>query len=215
MSAEHRGPLSQEAVATAYDRLAQVIEPRSDLDYRSDYELLVAVVLSAQATDQSVNRATATLFREANTPQAMVDLGPDGVLPHIRHVGLAPTKAKNVVALSRLLLERHDGAVPSTRAELEALPGVGRKTANVVLNIAFGEPTIAVDTHVHRLANRLGIAATTKVADTEAVLRARTPERHARHAHHYLILHGRYTCTARKPKCGSCVLADLCPSRAA
>lgn len=208
------GPTGARAVAAIYDALAAVIDPRSDLVYASPYELLVAVVLSAQATDRSVNAATARLFPIANTPATMVALGEDGLAPYIRTIGLWRAKAANVVALSRLLIERHGGAVPGTRAELEALPGVGRKTASVVLNIAFGEPTIAVDTHVHRVANRLGIAATATPERTEAVLLARTPARHRQHAHHYLILHGRYTCTARAPRCAACPVARWCPSRA-
>ncbi|MCK6488425.1 MAG: endonuclease III [Planctomycetes bacterium] len=201
-------------VARIYDALAAVIEPKSDLAYASHFELLVAVVLSAQATDKSVNAATAKLFPVANTPAALVALGEAGLAPYIRTIGLWRAKAANVVKLSRLLIERHGGAVPATRAELEALPGVGRKTASVVLNIAFGQPTIAVDTHVQRVANRLGIAATATPEATEQVLVARTPARHLLHAHHYLILHGRYTCTARAPRCPACPVARWCPARA-
>ena len=205
------GAMADADVEAVFDRLAEVIDPKSDLHYGSPFELLVAVVLSAQATDASVNKATATLFPVANTPQALLALGEDGLIPHIRSIGLYRTKAANVIRLCALLIERHGGQVPGTRAELEALPGVGRKTANVVLNIAFGQPTIAVDTHVHRVSNRLGISATDTVEATEAVLEARTPERHRLHAHHYLILHGRYTCTARAPRCGECPLATWCP----
>ncbi len=210
----HSGPTSDAAVAAIYDVLAAVIVPKSDLVYGSTFELLVAVVLSAQATDRSVNVATAKLYPVANTPQAILALGEGGLIPYIRTIGLYQTKARNVIALCRLLIERHAGQVPSTREALEALPGVGRKTANVVLNIAFGEPTIAVDTHVHRVANRLGITRSTTPEQTEAVLLRRTPQRHRHQAHHYLILHGRYTCTARAPRCAACPVAAWCPSRA-
>jgi endonuclease III len=202
-------------VAWFYDRLAATIQPRSDLVYSTTFELLVAVVLSAQATDKSVNAATAKLYPIANTPQTIQALGVAGLEPYIRTIGLYRTKAKNVIALCGLLLERHQGAVPSTRDELEALPGVGRKTANVVLNVAFGQPTIAVDTHVHRVSNRLGFGRTANPDQTEHVLLKRTPQPHVLHAHHYLILHGRYTCTARTPKCAVCPVAERCPSVAA
>ena len=201
-------------VAWVYERLAATISPTSDLIFGSTFELLIAVVLSAQATDKSVNVATARLFPRANTPQAMVDLGEEGLTPFIRTIGLFRTKAKNVVALCRLLLEHHGGEVPATRAELEALPGVGRKTANVVLNVAFGQPTIAVDTHVHRVSNRLGFGRSTSPEATEKILLTRTPAAYLLHAHHYLILHGRYTCTARSPRCATCVVSARCPSRA-
>ncbi len=206
------GAMADADVEAVFDRLAEVIDPTSDLHYGSPFELLVAVVLSAQATDASVNKATATLFPVANTPQALLALGEDGLIPHIRSIGLYRTKAANVIRLCALLIERHGGQVPGTREELEALPGVGRKTANVVLNIAFGQPTIAVDTHVHRVSNRLGLSATETVEATEMVLEARTPDRHRLHAHHYLILHGRYTCTARAPRCDDCPLAVWCSS---
>lgn len=207
------GPTTPAAIRSIFDALAAVITPRSDLHFSSAVELLVAVVLSAQATDKSVNRATASLFALANTPAALAALGAEGILPHIRSIGLAPTKAKHVARLCELLVERHGGQVPDTREALEALPGVGRKTASVVLNVAFGQPTIAVDTHVQRVANRLGIAKTTTPAQTEQVLLARTPPEHLLHAHHYLILHGRYTCTARAPACVGCPVARWCPSR--
>lgn len=205
------GPLDDAAVAKIYDTLAAIISPRSDLEYGSPFELLVAVVLSAQATDKSVNLATRKLYPVANTPRAILDLGVDGLTPYIKHIGLYRGKAKNVIELCRLLIERHGGEVPDTREALEALPGVGRKTASVVLNIAFGQPTIAVDTHVQRVANRLGIAKTTTPEQTEQVLLARTPEKHLRHAHHYLILHGRYRCTARSPGCPDCPVRRWCP----
>ena len=188
--------------------------PRSELDYGSPYELLVAVVLSAQATDKSVNLATATLFPVARTPRAMVALGEARLSELIRTIGLFRTKAKNVIALSRLLLERHGGEVPADRAALEALPGVGRKTANVVLNIAFGEPTIAVDTHIFRVANRTGLAPGKDPLAVEQGLLKYTPEEFRLHAHHWLILHGRYVCTARKPRCPECLIRDLCEFRA-
>ncbi|GDY12688.1 endonuclease III [Planctomycetota bacterium] len=202
--------LDDGGIEAVYAALARTIEPRSDLRFSSTYELLVAVVLSAQATDKSVNLATAELFPTANTPAAMVALGVEGLIPYIKRIGLYRTKAANVVELSRLLIERHAGEVPSDRAALEALPGVGRKTANVVLNIAFGQPTIAVDTHVHRVANRLGICRTGTVEGTENALLERTPETYRQHAHHYLILHGRYCCTARNPACARCPAAEQC-----
>ncbi|MEM7047289.1 MAG: endonuclease III [Pseudomonadota bacterium] len=184
--------------------------PRGELDYHDPYTLLVAVVLSAQATDVSVNRATRTLFAEARTPEAMVKLGPENVLTHIRSIGLAPTKARHVIALSRRLLDDFDGQVPATREALESLPGVGRKTANVVLNIAFGQPTLAVDTHVFRVSNRTGLAPGKTPRQVEDTLVVVIPKRYLDRAHTWLILHGRYVCTARKPDCGGCVIRDLC-----
>jgi endonuclease-3 len=184
--------------------------PQSELDYASPYTLLVAVVLSAQATDVSVNRATRTLFADADTPAAMVRLGVEGVGRHIRSIGLWQGKARNVVALSHLLLERHGGEVPPERAALEALPGVGRKTANVVLNVAFGEPTMAVDTHIFRLGNRTGIAPGKTPRAVEDALVRRVPREMLRDAHHWLILHGRYVCKARRPECWRCVAAAWC-----
>jgi len=189
-------------------------QPKSELDYRNPFELLVAVVLSAQATDKSVNLATAKLFPVAPTPQAMAALGEERLAGYIRTIGLYRTKAKNVVALSRQLLERHGGEVPAARVALEALPGVGRKTANVVLNIAFGEPTIAVDTHIFRVANRTGLAPGRDPQEVEQKLLKSTPEEFRMHAHHWLILHGRYVCTARKPKCPACPIRDLCDYKA-
>ena len=201
-------------IAWIYNALAATITPQSDLLYSTPFELLVAVVLSAQATDKSVNLATSKLYPVANTPATIAALGEEGLTPYIRTIGLFRTKAKNVITLCRLLIERHAGEVPATRVELEALPGVGRKTASVVLNVAFGQPTIAVDTHVHRVANRLGICRSTTPEATEQALLKRTPTQHLLHAHHYLILHGRYTCTARAPQCGTCVISSRCPSRA-
>ena len=194
-----------------FRRLAAAIpEPKSELEHTTPYELLVAVVLSAQATDKSVNLATAKLYPIANTPEKIVKLGVAGLEEHIRTIGLYRGKAKNVVALSQLLLDRHGGKVPRTREELEALPGVGRKTANVVLNVAFEELTIAVDTHVFRVANRTGLAPGKDPLEVEMKLLKVTPKKYLRHAHHYLILHGRYTCLARKPLCFKCPVYDLC-----
>jgi endonuclease III len=193
------------------EALARVIpDPRSELDYTDPFTLLVSVVLSAQATDASVNRATKTLFAEANTPAAMVRLGVEGVGRHIRSIGLWQGKARNVIELSRLLLERHGGTVPPDREALEALPGVGRKTANVVLNVAFGEPTMAVDTHIFRLANRTGMAPGKTPREVEDALVRRVPRELLRDAHHWLILHGRYVCKARRPECWRCVAAQWC-----
>jgi endonuclease III len=188
-------------------------DPKSELEYSSPFELLVAVVLSAQATDRGVNLATRKLFPVANTPQAMVDLGVEGLIAYIQTIGLFRNKAKNVVALSQLLLERHGGAVPQDRDALEALPGVGRKTANVVLNVAFAEPTIAVDTHIFRVANRTGIAPGRDVEEVERKLLKFVPEEFRQHAHHWLILHGRYVCKARKPECWRCAIVSLCEFR--
>ena len=188
-------------------------EPRSELAYRTPYQLLVAVVLSAQATDKSVNLATAKLFPGAGTPQAMLALGEARLAEQIRTIGLYRTKARNVMALTRLLLERHGGEVPREREALQALPGVGRKTANVVLNVAFGEPTIAVDTHIFRVANRTGLAPGKDPLAVERKLLQVTPPEFRRHAHHWLILHGRYVCLARKPGCPQCLIRDLCEYR--
>jgi endonuclease-3 len=184
--------------------------PTTELAYRTPFELLVSVVLSAQATDVSVNKATAKLFPVANTPQAIAKLGVRGVKPFIKTIGLFNTKARNVVALSRRLLDEHGGEVPRSREALEALPGVGRKTANVVLNTAFGEPTIAVDTHIFRVANRTGLAPGKDVRTVEDALVRHTPAPFAKDAHHWLILHGRYVCKARLPECPRCVIRDLC-----
>ncbi len=184
--------------------------PRSELLYSSPFELLVAVVLSAQATDRSVNQATKDLFRVANTPAAMLELGQEGLIAHIRTIGLFRTKARNLIGLCRALVEQHGGQVPRTREALQALPGVGRKTANVVLNVAFGEATIAVDTHIFRVANRTGLAPGADVEEVEQRLLKVVPQEFLQHAHHWLILHGRYVCTARKPRCWQCMIARLC-----
>jgi endonuclease-3 len=194
-----------------FRRLAAAMpDPRSELEYTTPYELLVAVALSAQATDKSVNLATKKLFPVANTPQKIVQLGVAGLEEYIRTIGLYRGKAKNVVALSQLLLDNHQGQVPRTREALEALPGVGRKTANVVLNVAFGELTIAVDTHVFRVANRTGLAPGKDPLAVEMKLLKVTPKQYLRNAHHYLILHGRYTCTAKNPLCFKCPVYDQC-----
>ncbi len=184
--------------------------PVGELEYGSPFELLIAVILSAQATDKSVNLATRELFKVANTPQALLALGPAGLESYIKRIGLYRTKAKSIVATCRLLLERHAGKVPPVREDLEQLPGVGRKTANVVLNVAFGQPTIAVDTHVFRVANRTGLAPGKDVLTVENKLAKFVPEEFRLHAHHWLILHGRYVCLARKPACPACLIVDLC-----
>jgi endonuclease-3 len=185
-------------------------EPKGELEHINPFTLLVAVVLSAQATDAGVNKATPALFAAADSPQKMLALGEDRVRDMIRTIGLFRTKAKNVVELSRILVEQHGGQVPHSREALEALPGVGRKTANVVLNIAFGEPTIAVDTHIFRVGNRTGLATGKTPLEVEQKLDKVVPAEFKRHAHHWLILHGRYTCVARKPLCERCIIADLC-----
>ncbi len=185
-------------------------EPVSELEYASPFELLVAVILSAQATDVSVNKAMRTLFPVANTPQALIALGAEELELYIKTIGLYRTKAKNVVAMSRALLDAHDGEVPNDRAALEALPGVGRKTANVILNVVFGEHTLAVDTHVFRVANRTGLARGKTVGKVEGLLMKRVPKDFLFGAHHWLILHGRHVCRARTPECWRCVVADLC-----
>ena len=187
--------------------------PQSELQHHSPFELLVAVVLSAQATDKGVNKATAKLFPVARTPAAIVKLGVDGLIPYVQSIGLFRNKAKNIVALSEILLRDHGGRVPANREALEKLPGVGRKTANVVLNVAFGEPTIAVDTHIFRVANRMGLAPGKTPEAVEQKLLKVVPDEFRQHAHHWLILHGRYTCVARTPKCGECLVRDLCDYR--
>jgi endonuclease-3 len=188
-------------------------EPTTELEYHSPFELLIAVILSAQATDRSVNIATRKLFPAANTPAAIHALGEKGLIPYVRSIGLFQTKARNIIATCRLLLDEHDGQVPHSREALEALPGVGRKTANVVLNTAFGEPTMAVDTHIFRVSNRTGLAPGKTVLAVEKRLLKVIPQEFLQHAHHWLILHGRYVCKARKPACPSCIVADLCRYR--
>lgn len=187
--------------------------PETELEFASPFELLIAVMLSAQATDVSVNKATAILFPVANTPRKLLDLGVDGLKRYIRTIGLFNSKAENIVKTCRILIEKHEGQVPRTREELEALPGVGRKTANVILNTAFGEPTIAVDTHIFRVANRTGLAKGKTPLEVEARLTRLTPEEFRHGAHHWLILHGRYVCKARRPDCPVCIMADLCEYR--
>ena len=204
-------PMSLAEVRGFIEALAKATpDPRSELDFINPYTLLVAVVLSAQATDASVNRATETLFAEAATPKAMVKLGVEGVARHIRSIGLWQGKARNVVELSRQLIAQHGGEVPRDREQLEALPGVGRKTANVVLNVAFGESTMAVDTHIFRLGNRTGIAPGANPRAVEDALVRRVPAERLRDAHHWLILHGRYVCKARVPECWRCVAREWC-----
>ena len=187
--------------------------PTTELEYTSPFELLVAVILSAQATDVGVNKATRRLFAVARTPAGLLALGEEGVKSHIRTIGLFNSKAKNIIETCRMLLERHDGEVPADRAALEALPGVGRKTANVVLNTAFGEATIAVDTHIFRVSNRTGIAAGKNVLEVEKRLLRVVPDEFRHDAHHWLILHGRYVCKARRPDCAHCIIAELCEYR--
>ena len=197
-----------------FSRLREHIErPRSELEYRSNFELLISVLLSAQATDISVNKATTKLYPVANTPQKMLGLGEDGVKQYIKTIGLFNSKAKNIIATCKILIEQHDSTVPDDREALEALPGVGRKTANVILNVAFGHPTIAVDTHIFRVSNRTGIAPGKNVLVVEKKLLKFVADEFKLDAHHWLILHGRYTCIARKPRCGSCVIEDLCEFR--
>ena len=194
-----------------YRRLAESNPaPETELEYVNPYTLLVAVALSAQATDVGVNKATRKLFAEVQTPQAMLELGEKGLKQHIKTIGLFNTKARNVIAAARVLVDEFGGEVPQERGKLEQLPGVGRKTANVVLNVAFGQPTIAVDTHIFRVGNRTGLAPGKNPLEVELKLEKNTPEPFITHAHHWLILHGRYTCLARRPLCESCIIADLC-----
>jgi len=203
--------MSKREIREFYRRLAETRPiPQTELEFINPFTLLVAVVLSAQATDVGVNKATPALFALADSPARMVALGEERVTELIRTIGLFRTKAKNVIALSRILVDRHNGAVPREREALEALPGVGRKTASVVLNVAFDEPTIAVDTHIFRVANRTGLAAGKTPLQVEMALERRTPREYKAYAHHWLILHGRYVCKARKPDCPDCVVADLC-----
>jgi endonuclease-3 len=206
-----RSRLTRAEIETFFERLeARMPEPKGELEYVNPYTLLVAVVLSAQATDAGVNKATRPLFKAADTPEKMLALGEDKVRDYIKTIGLFRNKAKNVIALSDILVREHNSEVPRDRAALESLPGVGRKTANVVLNIAFREPTIAVDTHIFRVANRTGLAPGKDVLEVEHLLEKVVPDRFRLHAHHWLILHGRYVCKARKPDCPVCIVADIC-----
>jgi endonuclease-3 len=206
--------MKRAAVAELFHRLRELDpNPTTELKYRTPFELLVAVILSAQSTDAGVNKATARLFPVANTPQEILELGEAGLKKYISTIGLYNSKAKNILATCALLVERHQGQVPRTREELEALPGVGRKTANVILNTVFGEATIAVDTHIFRVCNRTGLAPGKNVREVEDRLTRVVPQEFRRGAHHWLILHGRYVCTARKPKCPQCPIRDLCAYR--
>ncbi len=206
--------MNREKRAEIFRRLrAENPHPTTELEYTTPFELLVAVILSAQATDVGVNKATRRLFPAAGTPAAIAALGEAGLKEYIKTIGLFNSKAKNILETCRILLERHGGEVPRDRTSLEALPGVGRKTANVVLNTAFGEPTIAVDTHIFRVSNRTGIAPGKNPMEVEKRLLRRVPAEYRKDAHHWLILHGRYTCLARKPRCGSCIIEDLCEYR--
>ncbi|MBN9553447.1 MAG: endonuclease III [Alphaproteobacteria bacterium] len=203
--------LKREEIEDFFARLKKHIpDPKTELQYKNPYTLLVAVALSAQATDKSVNKATEPLFKTIDTPQKMLALGVEKLTDAIKTIGLYRGKAKNVIALSQILIDKHGGKVPKDREALQELPGVGRKTANVVLNVAFGEPTIAVDTHIFRVSNRTGLAPGKDVLAVELNLEKRVPEKFKQHAHHWLILHGRYTCVARKPLCPTCVVRDLC-----
>jgi len=204
-------PFSKVKAEEFFARLKKIDpDPKTELQYINPYTLLVAVALSAQATDKSVNKATAPLFKSVTTPQQMLTLGEEKLTDAIKTIGLYRGKAKNIIALSRILIEQHGGEVPKSREALEALPGVGRKTANVVLNVAFGEPTIAVDTHIFRVSNRTGLAPGKDVLEVELILEKVVPVHYKSHAHHWLILHGRYVCVARKPLCPTCVVRDLC-----
>jgi len=206
--------MNRKKIAAIFERLkAAMPAPTTELEYSTPFELLIAVILSAQATDKSVNLATRELYKHANTPEKILALGVEGLSRYIKTIGLFNTKAKNVIATCRALIEQHGGKVPESREALEELPGVGRKTANVILNTAFGHPTIAVDTHIFRVSNRTGLAPGDNVRTVEDHLVKVVPEEYAHDAHHWLILHGRYTCIARKPKCPSCVILDLCEYR--
>lgn len=204
-------PLSKAQIRRLFEHLAAIDpEPKTELNYSTPFELLVAVILSAQSTDVGVNKATRRLFAVANTPEAMLELGEEGLKRYIATLGLYNNKAKNIIATCEKLLQQHGGEVPKNRKDLEALPGVGRKTANVVLNVLYGEPTVAVDTHIFRVANRTGLAPGKTPRQVEEGLIRVIPKKYLRHAHHWLVLHGRYICTARKPKCASCPIAGEC-----
>jgi endonuclease-3 len=214
MAKPRLSPKERQRIAQIFERFeAASLHPKTELDYANPFTLLVAVVLSAQATDKSVNKATEALFARADTPAKMAALGQEGLIPFIKTIGLYRMKAKNVIALSNIILDKHGGQVPLERPALQALPGVGRKTASVVLNELDVEPAIAVDTHVYRVSHRLGLAKGKTPDQVEAELMAKVPQPYLTRAHHWLILHGRYVCLARKPRCESCVVSDLCPSR--
>lgn len=203
--------LSDKEIVTVFERFRKNNpEPKSELEYKDEYTLLVAVVLSAQATDKSVNKATCDLFKVADTPEKMVELGEKRLVEYIRSIGLYKNKAYNVIELSKMLIEKFNSKVPSTREELEMLPGVGRKTANVVLNVVFNQPTMPVDTHLLRISPKIGLGEGTTPIEIEKSLTMRIPHKYMMHAHHWLILHGRYVCTARNPKCEECIISDLC-----
>ncbi len=204
-------PQKRRAIFERFD--AANPHPKSELEHRTPFELLVAVVLSAQATDKGVNKATAKLFPVASTPAAIVKLGVEGLIPYVQSIGLFRNKAKNIVAAAEIIVREHRGKVPESREALEKLPGVGRKTANVILNVAFGEPTIAVDTHIFRVANRTGLAPGKTPEEVEQKLLKFVPDEFKPHAHHWLVLHGRYVCVARSPKCPECLIRDLCEYR--
>ena len=210
--AEPKSPkLKQDSINEVFEILSKIMpEPKTELNFVNPYTLLVAVALSAQATDVSVNKATEALFKKVKTPQEMLDLGLENLISHIKTIGLYNTKAKNVMATAEILIREHGGEVPQDRDILETLPGVGRKTANVVVNEAFGQPTIAVDTHIFRVSNRTGMAVAPTPNKVETLLELRVPEAFKKSAHHWLILHGRYTCVARKPKCGACPIIEHC-----
>lgn len=203
--------LSEKEICTVFDRFkAENPEPKSELKWINPYTLLVSVVLSAQATDKSVNKATESLYETVDTPQKMLELGEENLIRYIKSIGLYRMKAKHVMGLSRMLVDEFDGEVPSDREKLERLPGVGRKTANVVLNVVFGKPVMPVDTHLMRICPKIGLAEGTSPLEIEKSLVERIPEKYMEHAHHWLILHGRYVCTARNPKCGECLISDIC-----
>lgn len=203
--------LSEKEICTVFDRFkAENPEPKSELKWINPYTLLVSVVLSAQATDKSVNKATESLYETVDTPQKMLELGEENLIRYIKSIGLYRMKAKHVMGLSRMLVDEFDGEVPSDREKLERLPGVGRKTANVVLNVVFGKPVMPVDTHLMRICPKIGLAEGTSPLKIEKSLVERIPEKYMEHAHHWLILHGRYVCTARNPKCGECLISDIC-----
>ncbi|MBP5639411.1 MAG: endonuclease III [Victivallales bacterium] len=208
----HAHLLGPQQINAIFDKLSERIIPKCELNYSSAFELLIAVVLSAQTTDESVNRVTPALWEKCHTPQDYIDLGEDGISDCIRSIGLYRNKAKSLVGLCKMLIDKYDGCVPSSREELMSLPGVGRKTANVVLNVWFKQPTMAVDTHVFRVANRLGIVSADTPEAVELALMERVPKKYLLNAHHYLLLHGRYTCTAKKPQCETCSVAKWCSS---